>query len=208
MALDKEYWNIPKPSDDLLMAQGTNLTVFVDHADNSLVWGLGASDVTAIAGVFIASLALGVSVWQWLSARKQNRLMVTPHIILSRATVVGTRSIEVSLKNNGVGPAVIDRCVLKLAGLELNNKDIDIHFFRKHSGDISDVDVNLMGGFPYFLPNTDQHLLIRIIFIEQETYEKLGKDLNSYLALIDIDVAYTDIYGKRFPDVKTNNSTP
>jgi hypothetical protein len=61
MTVTKEYWNIPKPDDVLSVAQGTNLTVFVDHADNALVCGLTTSDIISLVlsaiGIVIGLLA-------------------------------------------------------------------------------------------------------------------------------------------------------
>ncbi|QUX95508.1 hypothetical protein C0J08_08775 [Marinomonas sp. CT5] len=61
MTITKEYWNLPKADEVLNILQGANLKALVDYADNSLFFGLGASDVTAISGVFVALLALIVS---------------------------------------------------------------------------------------------------------------------------------------------------
>ncbi|WP_417559220.1 hypothetical protein [Marinomonas sp.] len=114
MALDKEYWNIPKPSEDFLTTQGTNLTVFVDHADNALVWGLGASDVTAIAGVFIAAIALFGSLQQGHKAKKHNQLSIQPHLIISSSLQDDGKLLTFWLENCGLGPAVINDYSLKI----------------------------------------------------------------------------------------------
>lgn len=107
MAVDKEYWNIPKNDELLSIPQGTNLTVFVDHADNSLVWGLGASDVTAIAGVFIALIAIVISIWQVIVSRKHDLISVRP--ILSYSTFMNDEigKYVITICNVGGGPAII-----------------------------------------------------------------------------------------------------
>ena len=202
MTVAKEYWNIPKPSDDFLMAQGTNLTVFVDHADNALVWGLGASDVTAIAGVFIAFFALGVSVWQWFSASKQNRLMVTPHIILTYETDVDSQSFGVSIANNGVGPAVINKCTLIVSGKELNSDEGIKEYLKECFAGSTDISVSLMSGYPYFLSTTKpKHTLLNVTIVKSDmmNYEEVYQLLNKYLELVRVDCDYSDIYGNKMP---------
>ena len=67
MAVDKEYWNIPKTSEDFLTTQGTNLTVFVDYADNSLVWGLSTSDVISL---FLSAIGIVIGYFAYKAARK------------------------------------------------------------------------------------------------------------------------------------------
>lgn len=196
---EQEYWNIPKFSDDLLTTQGTNLTVFVDNVDDSLFWGLGSSDVTAFVGVLIASLALGVSIWQWFSARKQNILMVTPHIVLTKATRAKNRTIQVSIKNNGIGPGVINKCMLKVSGKELILDKVcgeDLSCFFTGA---TNIEVSLIS-CPYFLsPSTPSHDLIVVTLVESDEFKnnKLSELLDSYLDLIEVDLEYSDIYGNK-----------
>ena len=202
MAVDKEYWNIPKPSEDFLTTQGTNLTVFVDYADNSLVYGLSASDTTAIAGVCIALFALGVTIWQLFSARKQNRLMVTPHIILTKATIAQSRTIEVSINNNGIGPAVLTKCDLSIKGNKVTNQNVDQKYLEKQFPGVIDINLSLMT-VPYYLPpSLEQHCLFKIILLDIENVdsEKLSKLLDEYLGYIEVDYEYGDIYGNEISE--------
>jgi hypothetical protein len=115
MTVAKEYWNIPKPSDDFLMAQGINLTVFVDHATN----GFGASEITAGAGIFIAFLALGVSFWQGYVTRRHNILSLQPKLTIESNTYLGESSFEYDVKNVGLGPAEITSFKVFVKGQEV-----------------------------------------------------------------------------------------
>jgi hypothetical protein len=76
---------------------------------------LGADVWTAIAAVFIALCALGVSIQQTRLSDRHNRLSVQPKLRLEYSRIAGKR-IGLSLTNNGLGPAIINRLLIKRNG--------------------------------------------------------------------------------------------
>tara|TARA_R110001606_G_scaffold8453_2_gene37170 strand:- start:1237 stop:1881 length:645 start_codon:yes stop_codon:yes gene_type:complete len=212
--MTQEYWNIPKPSDDFLTAQGTNLTVLVDHADNALVWGLGASDLTAFAGVFIALLALVISLRQEIISRKHNILSVKPLLSFERIRNFGEdtegmqKTYTLELINKGLGVAKIN----------------DVHFYadgkfiygggRKASlHGYADVDVRLLiirnlklpidtdirkttlGNTDYLAPNEKKTILsLRLSLASSEEFLSL-------IEKIKFIIEYEDLYGNKMPKV-------
>lgn len=63
------------------------------------------SDVIDLCTGAIALVALGVSLHEVRQANKMHRLSVQPHLTFSR--VSGDRSLEITLRNTGLGPARI-----------------------------------------------------------------------------------------------------
>lgn len=72
-----------------------------------------AETVTAICSIVVAALALGVSIYQAYTNRKHNRQSVRPVLQFASRFRPGERA-GVTLRNCGVGPAVIVRSELKL----------------------------------------------------------------------------------------------
>jgi hypothetical protein len=215
MTITKEYWNLPKVDEVLNISQGANLTVFVDYADNPLFFGLGASDVTAISGVFVALLALVVSLWQGWSARKYNKLSVRPHLSVQQSILNSGKTLMMELKNDGLGPAVINSYSLSIGNINFVEKgerikrDIQSSITKQLITSIMErLDDEklkpLVGGnsreaeimiMPYSTM-VSAGALIRIIKFDLDI--SLTNDvLDSVLECIVFEVDYSDVYGKK-----------
>ncbi|CAI8821864.1 hypothetical protein EMIT0P100_10685 [Pseudomonas sp. IT-P100] len=73
---------------------------------NSVPESHWTDDVPAIASVFIALLALFVTLYQSHLSRKHNRLSVKPHLAIHSEEDDDT--FKIIIKNDGLGPATID----------------------------------------------------------------------------------------------------
>lgn len=72
---------------------------------------LNSSDWIALSSAVVALSALVATIWQGLVTRRHSRLSVRPHIDISTlASHVAASSI--TLKNGGLGPALLDRIEL------------------------------------------------------------------------------------------------
>jgi hypothetical protein len=74
----------------------------------------------------IALFALGLTIYQASLARRHSRLTVKPHLSvkadLRYDATLNSSIVKITLTNNGLGPAVIDRLSLKLStAFELPN---------------------------------------------------------------------------------------
>ncbi len=67
------------------------------------------SDYIAIASAFIATLAFGATIWQGWITRRHNHLSVRPLLVwhVARNNSPEFAEITFSLKNKGIGPAII-----------------------------------------------------------------------------------------------------
>lgn len=225
MTVTKEYWNLPKADEVLNISQGTNLTVFVDYTDNSLFFGLGASDVTAITGVFVALLALVVSLWQGWSARKYNKLSIRPHLGVQQSILNSGKTLMIELKNNGLGPAVINSYSLSIGNINFVEKgerikrNIQSSITKKLiesimerldgeklkplvSGNSREAEIMIL---PYFTM-VPAGALMKIIQFDLDV--PLPNDiLDSVLEIIVFEVDYSDIYGKKISKKKPIRSS-
>lgn len=75
----------------------------------TLSTGLSNSDWIAISSAVVAILAFFATAWQAWLARVHNRLIVTPKISSTTSSTITNDGIEikVTIKNEGVGPALI-----------------------------------------------------------------------------------------------------
>jgi hypothetical protein len=223
MAVDKEYWNIPKASDDFLLAQGTNLTVFVDHADNSLVWGLGTSDVISL---FLSAIGIAIGFFAYKAANKasdaaeaanslakkvadsnkeHNSLSIRPildSILYSnrgeKGAIKPLKTFKFLIKNQGVGPAVVTNAYLTIDGKKI--------YERKKTYSNGTDDIRNLIAEALAIPN-ESHIEVDVMS-EQfcirsgETLTALlfrlddatGSDLSNAVNKIEFHLEYSDIY--------------
>ena len=144
-------------------------------------------DITAIAALFVAVLALVATFWQAKIARNHNRKSTTPIITFHASAVDG---YLVWLRNDGVGPAILVDCsyfvdneqcrtMAEVGRLLRVPAGITFH----HTGVVLPASVGV-GQSVEFLQFSSQAPLLPAIF-------KLS-------ARIDIRVTYKSVYGEQF----------
>jgi len=86
--------------------------------DECLSWDA----VAAIASAVIALSALGLTVWQAVTARRHNRLSVTPHLTTWSHLDRGNNLYQIDLLNNGIGPALIKHFLIQVDGKSISGE--------------------------------------------------------------------------------------
>jgi hypothetical protein len=76
---------------------------------------MDANAWAGVAAVFVAALALGVSIWEGVASRRHNRLSVRPALVML-SHMHGRRELCVLLRNAGFGPAVIQSFLVEVLG--------------------------------------------------------------------------------------------
>lgn len=71
-----------------------------------------AENVTAFAATLTAIAALFIAVWDNVQTREHNRLSVAPRLTISTTVSNDIRSIAV--RNDGIGPAIIERMTMRM----------------------------------------------------------------------------------------------
>lgn len=77
---------------------------------------LSSSDYIAISSAFIAFLALGLTIFEGMAARKHNKLSVLPHLMFHSNVKSPSEEFKLELFNNGLGPAFISKFIYKFNG--------------------------------------------------------------------------------------------
>lgn len=83
---------------------------------------LDAEGIAVIAASFIALLALSVSLWQGVITRKHNKVTVTPHLRFD-IHIENDFAQRISVRNAGVGPAVIKNYTVHAGGSAFSFED-------------------------------------------------------------------------------------
>jgi hypothetical protein len=168
------------------------------------------SNPTATVGTgsaIIAVCALLLAVYTGLVARRHYRTSVRPYLIhrLDRRPVEGNKaSVDLTLANGGLGPAVIKKYKLKLDGKLVNTAD-EAEFAR--------IVYRLFGHLPdrfetyHFAENDlmrkDEKQPVFAVTVDLDKLPKWEKvdDVGRLVKLMDrfsLEVRYRSLYGERF----------
>ena len=149
--------------------------------------------ITSIATVFIAVLALGLTIWQARMTRRHNYNSVKPLLSFERHYVRTDTGFGIYINNNGLGPAIVIETKLYIDGKEIdiieNNPwqnvgrilDIDYKFIQMG---FYDKDTVIAAGDRNFLLTVDTD-----INDEQEEHFK------NVIPRIGMEIYYKSIYG-------------
>jgi hypothetical protein len=161
--------------------------------------------VIAISSVIVALLAFVVSIWERVEARQHNRKSVTPRLRIDLPYAVG-EPVRVRLVNSGVGPAVIQKFMVRADG-ELIQPD--------SRGQFAPVieRVGLHGvSFRYapcagdaFAPGESQDLIRLNLDGDPEAR---WVSLRGQLRRVAIEIEYQSIYGERYSLKSSAMGTP
>lgn len=114
----------------------TSLLIFILGFLFGQSWDLGWQlPIGVTMSVFIATLSFFTTVHHYYAVRGHNEIQVKPQLIVDsqfNSTLKdGFQTYRVSIKNVGLGPALIDCYSLKISGIEISEPDaIFINFLR------------------------------------------------------------------------------
>lgn len=159
---------------------------------------MDADTVIATAAVVIALVALCVSVWSGFQNRKHNRLSVRPRLRLDRFTYTD-RPVQIIVKNNGTGLAIIRSFVVKLDNKEVSSDSdppaaaaVMSLGVQEKLGDIESYTLSLNDT----LAAGEQITLIAMPNFPNNTEAR--SKLRNALSRIDFIIKYESIYGETF----------
>lgn len=155
-----------------------------------------------ITSVFIAMLALGLTIYQGIQARYHNRLTVMPLLRIEHSASKLNNDYSISIRNDGLGPA-------RITGIEVNvGKD----FFRfdgeidysvilnslknQHIADLDSADIQFIS----FEPNIyiDKGELFELLKLSPMASKELIDGFVYASKKIDFCFCYSSIYGDTF----------
>ena len=82
--------------------------------------------IIGISSGIIALCALIFAIWQGYETRKHNKLTYRPHLTTWQFYNSEKRLYSLTLKNNGLGPALIQSFIVKVDGKELSKENYKV----------------------------------------------------------------------------------
>ncbi len=86
--------------------------------------------ILSLSAMSISFITLVIFVYQTNLMSKQNYLSILPYLQVSTSNNPASNTYSLSLKNHGVGPAIIESVVLEHEGKQYNLKDYDNYLFN------------------------------------------------------------------------------
>ena len=159
-----------------------------------------------VATIFIAVLALTVSIWDRIETRKHNRLSVVPHLdIVRRYSGLGEKGLYI--ENNGLGPAIIRSVII-------NYSDSVIDF--SSAKDLTSLLVSLQldtvavtflrDGYLFKKESTEGIITINTDYYKFERDTLILKKFREFTHICVIFLNYESIYGDEFIKCSPSNS--
>jgi hypothetical protein len=162
------------------------------------------SDYIALASAFIATLAFGATMWQGWITRRHNHLSVRPLLVwhVARNNSPEFAEITFSLKNKGIGPAIISDRYFTVRGERFIPTGLKTDEVQEL------VQTTLARQFEYTLrqfglPGNDAAILPQEeITVAKIAFHRMGPDVLTEVAksidYIEFCTDYKSLYGHKF----------
>jgi hypothetical protein len=151
-----------------------------------------------IGSAVIALAALGTAIWQGYVMREHNKLSVLPRLNIDVHNQPGI-PVKIELKNQGLGPAIINKFRLKLDNKEYKVDSVEsMDAVLKEAGLIP-AQISWRG----FLPSKGTALLpgdsvLLLEFSDSHFDENQYQESIKIINRIDFSIKYRSIYGEVF----------
>lgn len=153
-----------------------------------------AQVVTASAAVFIAFLALFLSILEASRARKHYRLSLKPMLVLDITKGNNPTMAAVSVVNSGLGPARINSMKVFLSGKEVDTDDEAFKsLLESLLGDLSvrQISVSIIN-IGYVLRSAQACQLVKVVLATEE--KSSPKELARRLDAVDVSIEFESFY--------------
>jgi len=150
---------------------------------------------TTIATVFIAVLALFLSIWHLSVQRKHNKLSVKPLLTFEELTANTERGFGVFVRNDGIGPAIIKEFKIYVDNIQIIS---DYKHLWKEAAKKLSIDYNFVM-FHTFEPKTSINTGLRlpVFTIEQKVNKEQTALFKKSISRLNIEILYESIYGQK-----------
>lgn len=165
---------------------------------------LTPADVIATCSLFIAVCALFATAWQSWLAYQHNRLSVQPHLVwhIARRHHADASGITFSIRNLGLGPAVIRERYFTKDGVKFKRPDLNIeevpgfiaHVFGERVNYL--VQTSGLPGKDASIPANGEVVVVDLLFPKANA--KQLKIIEELAGDVAFHAKYESIYGKKF----------
>jgi len=169
---------------------------------------VGNNNLFEMGGTFALAILTGtallITVWSGFEQRVYFRKSVTPYIAF-KSTYKTNDQNGIKICNSGLGPAVIKSIFIKHSGVEYKGADNDERW-KKFVADLDkrfpdSVNTMLLLENSVISPKEEDDDLV---FCEQNMCESCAKKLIDFLTKIEIEIHFSDIYGREQPTSNFN----
>lgn len=168
-----------------------------------------AAWVQAIGSIAAIFVAVGVAWWQakqsrsqqrsqWLQEQEHRRVASRPHLSIEELTQREDPQLRIFIRNNGVGPAILDHFDLLIDGRTFHSDRA--HFWQRFVAalelppGVNSGGTSLADG--QSIPAGAERLLLSYRPADKRQVD--NEVLLSALARVDYNVSYKSVYGERF----------
>ena len=170
-----------------------------------------AEKLLSISAVVVGACALTVSVIQTRIFRAQQEAAVWPFVHLEFSTGTNdtdtTGTFTIRAKNKGVGPAIVDKVILKYDGKEYDGSQIKILCEKMMSdyglGKLDGIDQSSLQGIVISANETIRYFEItdkRAAYYVAKSFARIAQEKR-----MDIEIHYVNIYGKKWVNKSGSN---
>jgi len=150
-----------------------------------------------VSGIIIAVSALGLSIWQGLVTRRHNIVSLRPQLTTWFKELYSDGIFELSVINNGVGPALIDSFDVLLDDKKLDGgrtEPMRVALELLFKGYEFSTEQGFIGP-SYSMSSNEEHSLAKVIFTKRWPTKE---QMNALILRLNIIVKYHSLYDEKF----------
>ena len=152
--------------------------------------------IISISAIIIAVVSVVVTVWQGIETRRHNRLSVQPRLELTFALSYKEDKADFTLKNKGLGPAILGNATAVINGTTYNLNDTDRFFEFLDKMGIGSVSISF-DNLEYestVIPNET----LTIFSVKISDLKNLGIKPPSIMTNVKVSIKYKSLYEEDF----------
>ena len=167
---------------------------------------LRADTVTAVAATVTAVAALAVAVWDNVQSRSYNRLSVRPLLVLDaqRSTSSETDEGELTLSNQGVGPALLRELTIRYEPIG-GGATVEFDTWGGLAAELRELGFTVTGWTDVAddrAVGVDQGITLFRFQVDRDASDTDGAgashDVQDVFDAVSFDVEYESVYGEAF----------
>jgi len=152
-------------------------------------------NIITIAAAFIALVALAVAIWQGFLLRRHNRLSISPKLGFKLDISKEEPEYGLLLRNNGVGPAIIEKFQLYVDGKLIED---DGHGGWKNAFKALEIPMLEYGWWDKGQVMASEERLLLLGIMKHNLKDKRIADFRESFNRMNIVIEYSSVYEEKF----------
>lgn len=156
----------------------------------------------ATLSIIISFGALAISTLSLAAIRKHQKLSVTPHIDIDRVFLPPVDQVGIRVRNNGIGPAVVESCSIYIDNKKINSNKEFQDFLSKCNA--YEKVINMWYRKGEIISVGSEEWIVKAdaeSFIDENDHIIIDRreDMDNYLSKIKIEIKYSSLYKEKYP---------